>query len=74
MGQNRTGCFANPYLRQSHDVGALWNGQAAACVTDENHDGAVGFLDRDRMTQAVIVGNARRHDFSAGICARTQRD
>ncbi len=43
-------------------------------MTDEDDDRAVGFLDRDRMTQAVIVGNARRHDFSAGIGARTQRD
>src|SRR5258708_20600096 len=42
-------------------------------MTDENDDRAVGFLNRDRMTQAVIVGNARRHHFSAAIGAGTQR-
>src|ERR1700687_3092430 len=42
-------------------------------MTDENDDGAVGFLNRDRMTHAVIVGDARRHHFSAGIGAGTQR-
>src|SRR6266576_3146625 len=42
-------------------------------MTDENDGRAVGFLNRDRMTQAVIVGNTRRRDF-AGIRACTQRD
>ena len=38
IGHDRTGSFANPCLCQSHDVGALWSGQAAARMTDENDD------------------------------------
>jgi hypothetical protein len=43
-------------------------------VTDEDDDGSVGFLDRDLMTQALILGNARRHDFFAVFGARPQRN
>src|SRR5260370_29576977 len=42
-------------------------------MTDENDDRAVGFLNGEGLTQAVIVGNARRHHFSAAIGAGTQR-
>ncbi len=43
-------------------------------MTDEDDDGAVGFLDRDRMTQPIIVGNARGHGFSGGVGARPERN
>ena len=56
------------------DVGALLGGKTAAGVTDEDHDRVVGFLDRDRVPQAVIVGDAcRRHDF-IGMGAGAERD
>ena len=60
-----------PSLTQSAakpiDVVALRGGQAAARVADEDHDRAIGFLHRDRMTLAIIVGNARRHDLAV-VC------
>ena len=43
-------------------------------MTDEDHDGAVGFLDRDRMAQAIIVRNARGRHFVAGMGAGSQHD
>ena len=55
----RAGALLQPGLRHAHHVGALGSGKAAAAVADENHDGAIGLLDRDRMTQAIIVGDAR---------------
>ena len=74
IGDDRAGSFMEPGLRQPHHVGALRGGQAAARVTDENHDRAVGFLDRDRMTQPIVVGNARcRRDF-VGMRAGAERD
>ena len=61
VGDDRAGSFVEPDLRQPHHVGALRSGKTAARMTDEDHDGSVGFLDHDRMPQAVIVRNARRH-------------
>src|ERR1700704_3399213 len=42
-------------------------------MTDEDDDRAVGFLNSDRMTLAIIVGNARRHDF-VSMRASAQHD
>ncbi len=59
---------------QSEDVGALRSGQTAARMTDEDHDRAVGFLDRDGMAQPIVLGHARRHEFAAGVVAGSERD
>ncbi len=74
VGHDRTGAFADPCARQSHDVAALRNRQAAARLADKDHERAVRFRDRDRMPLAVIVGNARGHDFTGRIVARPQHD
>jgi len=62
---------------KTDDVGALCSGQAPARVTDEDDDGSVGLLDRDRMAQPVVLGNARRRDFAGrtgDIRTRAQHD
>ena len=46
--------FALPGLREGHDVGALGGGEAAAGAADEQLQGPVAFLDRDRMALAVV--------------------
>jgi hypothetical protein len=53
---------------------ARWEGgKAAPSATDEDHDRAVGFLDRDRMAQAVVVGHARRRHHLGGVLAGAKR-
>src|SRR5436309_8085674 len=42
-------------------------------MANEDDNRPVAFMNRNGMTQAVIVGNACRHDFCTG-CACTQRD
>src|SRR5260221_12559807 len=42
-------------------------------MTDEDDDRPVGFMDRNGMTQPVMVGTACRHGLCPAICARTQR-
>ena len=61
IGIDRAGSFMEPGLRQSHHIGALGSGKAAARMADEDDDRLIGFLDGDRMALAIIVGNARRH-------------
>src|ERR1700719_2406014 len=41
-------------------------------MADEDDDRMVGFLNRDGMAQAVVFGDARRHDLSAGIVAAAE--
>ena len=55
---------------------ALRSGKAAARIADENIDRTVGFLNRDRMTQAIIVGRDgayRRHFVGGGAGAECNR-
>jgi len=68
------GAFPHPGLAQIHHVGALGGGEAAAAAADENDDRAVGFLDRDRMAQAIVVGHARRRYDIGGVLAGAERD
>ena len=63
-----------PGLRQIRHIRALGSGQAAACVTDENHHGALGFLDRDRMPQPVVVRNARDGRHLGGMVTGAEHD
>ena len=49
-------------------------GKTAAAVTDEDHDRLVGFLHRDRMAQAIIVGDAGGRHLVAGVRAGAERD
>jgi len=63
--QNRQGerrGFAGTSLRQTHHVGALLGRKTAASATDENDDRAVGFLDRDRVAQALGLSAADIRD------------
>ena len=57
---DHAGAGLHPGLRHAHHVGALLGGQPAAAASDEHDDGLIGFLDRDRMAQAIVFGNA--HD------------
>ena len=57
---------------ESADDGTLLGGQTAAALADENHDGVVGLLHRDRMTLPVILRNARGHDGVVGVVAGTE--
>ena len=41
-------------------------------MADEDHDRAVGFLDRNRMALPIIVGSAGRRHF-VGVLAGAQR-
>jgi hypothetical protein len=67
------GAFPHPGLAEIHHVGALGGGKAAASAADENHDRAIGFLDRDRMAQAIVVGHARRRRHIGGVLAGAKR-
>ena len=40
---------------------------------DEDDDRTVGFLDRDRVAQAIVVGHARRRHHVGGVVAGTKR-
>jgi hypothetical protein len=74
IGGNRAGSFLKPELRQSHHVGALRTGKTTTCMADEDNDGPVGFLNRDRMTQAIVVGNACRRRHIVGMRAGAEHD
>ena len=57
--------------RHSHHIGALVRGKSAAATADEYDHRAIGFLNRDRMAQAIIVRHAcRRH--RVGVLAGAQ--
>ena len=42
-------------MRHARHVGALFGRQAAACLANEDHDGAIGFLDRNGVPQAIGI-------------------
>jgi hypothetical protein len=71
---DRAGCLVQPGLRQAHHVGALFGGKPATPLADKDHDGLIGFLDGDGVTQAIIIGNACRHHFFTGTQAAAERD
>jgi hypothetical protein len=54
---DRARAFMHPGRSQAHNVGALGCRQAAPRMADEDDDGAVLFLDRDRVALLVVVGN-----------------
>ena len=74
IGIDGAGPLLQPYPRQPDHVGALRSGKAAAGVADKDHDGAIGFLDHDRMTCAIIVRDARRRHRLLGMGAGPQHD
>ena len=60
--------------RQPDDVGALRGGKAAARWPTKMTIDWLASCDRDRMAQAIIVGNARGRDLLIGMRAGAQRD
>jgi hypothetical protein len=61
-------------LRHAHHVNALFGGQSTAAAPDEHHDGLIGFLDRDRMAQAIISRDVIYRDLTVVMDAGAERD
>ncbi len=59
-------------MRQAEHVAALRSGQTAARLADEDDDRAVGFLNGDRMTQAIVGGIALGNELRLGMLAGAQ--
>jgi hypothetical protein len=74
VGYDRPGRLMEPGLCQPHHVGALLGGKTAAGMTDEKHDRAVGFRDRDRMPLAIIGGGTQCGHWLVGMRAGTEQD
>ncbi len=54
VDDDAAGGLAPPQLRERQHVGALRRRQPAAIAPDEDLDGALAFLQRDRMAQAIV--------------------
>ena len=54
VDDDAAGRLAPPELRERQHVGALARRQAAAIAAEEDFDGALAFLQRDRMALAII--------------------
>jgi hypothetical protein len=63
------GRLAPPGLGEGQDLRSLGRGQAAAAGADEQRQRAVLFLDRDRMTGAVVDRNAAGRIARRGVAA-----
>src|SRR6202044_2186311 len=47
--------------------------QTTASLADKDHDGAIGFLNRNRMPETIVVRNARRRRYLIGMRAGAER-
>ena len=63
VGDDGPGAFTQPALRQRRDIGTLRGGETAARVADEDGHGLIVLLNRNGMTQAIVVGDGCRHGF-----------
>ena len=54
VDDDAAGGFAPPQLREGQHVGALARRQPAAIAAEEDFDGALAFLQRDRMAFAIV--------------------